>query len=131
MRDKENKRSIGGLGMRRTRKGKRSITGATIRVIGRLCLNAQGAIHIVRQLRGGHKRTLIRNTEQGRRSHRAQVAAQYAVKAGTLTKQPCEVCGSPDSEAHRPDYARPLEVRWLCAAHHGQERIRIRKVDHS
>jgi ribosomal protein S27AE len=41
-----------------------------------------------------------------------------AVKAGKIEKQPCEVCGSTVVEAHHEDYDKPLEVRWLCRAHH-------------
>jgi hypothetical protein len=38
-----------------------------------------------------------------------------------LTKLPCEVCKSPDTHAHHDDYSKPLDVRWLCSQHHGQE----------
>lgn len=41
-----------------------------------------------------------------------------ALKSGRLTKQPCEVCGSDDVQAHHDDYRMPLEVRWLCRSHH-------------
>ena len=41
-----------------------------------------------------------------------------AIKAGTLVRKPCEVCGKPRAEAHHPDYLRPLKVRWLCTRHH-------------
>ena len=42
------------------------------------------------------------------------------IRDGVLTKQPCEVCGSDTSIAHHDDYDKPLEVRWLCQAHHKQ-----------
>lgn len=36
-----------------------------------------------------------------------------------LFKGPCEVCGTTEKiTAHHDDYARPLDVRWLCAQHH-------------
>lgn len=41
-----------------------------------------------------------------------------AIKAGLLTRQPCTECGNPQSEAHHDDYTKPLDVRWLCRAHH-------------
>lgn len=44
-----------------------------------------------------------------------------AVRNGVLLKLPCEVCGSLNSEAHHTDYRRPLEVKWLCKAHHVSE----------
>lgn len=49
---------------------------------------------------------------------KARRAVRYAVLAGKLTRQPCEVCGDPKSEAHHEDYSKVLEVRWLCQVHH-------------
>jgi len=57
---------------------------------------------------------------------RARQAVHRALKSGTLVKQPCEVCQSKDSQAHHEDYAKPLEVCWLCMDHH-KERHRILK----
>lgn len=62
------------------------------------------------------------------RQYRARNAAKYkahtmvnnAMSAGKLEKQPCEVCGDTRVHAHHDDYTKPLEVRWLCAAHHRQ-----------
>jgi hypothetical protein len=51
---------------------------------------------------------------------RANLAVFHAVRRGDLVRQPCEVCGNPKSEAHHPDYARPLDVMWLCRSHHIQ-----------
>lgn len=41
-----------------------------------------------------------------------------AVRSGKMVKQPCHVCGELKVEAHHPDYSRPLDVVWLCKAHH-------------
>ena len=41
-----------------------------------------------------------------------------AVKGGTLTPQPCRICGSLEVEAHHNDYHKPLEVVWYCRKHH-------------
>jgi hypothetical protein len=42
----------------------------------------------------------------------------YRLRRGTITRQPCEVCGKEMGEAHHDDYSRPAEVRWLCREHH-------------
>lgn len=52
----------------------------------------------------------------------AQVAVGNAVRDGRLTPWP--TCAMPECsakpEAHHPDYDRPLDVVWLCHAHHKQ-----------
>lgn len=47
-------------------------------------------------------------------------AVTVALRKKLLTKQPCEECGAEKAEAHHDDYAKPLEVRWLCRSHHRQ-----------
>ncbi len=53
-----------------------------------------------------------------REHHRARWLVHRALKAGRLTRQPCEVCGVMRVHAHHDDYAQPLSVRWLCPTHH-------------
>ena len=64
------------------------------------------------------------NKEKNRRrsssKYKANAAVFYAVKTGKLVRQPCEECGAEKTEAHHDDYAKPLEVRWLCRSHHRQ-----------
>ncbi len=45
---------------------------------------------------------------------------RHAVKIGKIKKLPCDVCGDKKSQAHHPDYTKPLEVIWLCSLHHGE-----------
>ena len=40
------------------------------------------------------------------------------VRNGKLKQQSCEVCKSKKSEAHHPDYRKPLLIQWLCRKHH-------------
>lgn len=54
--------------------------------------------------------------EQARRN-RARATASRALLRGAIKREGCEVCGEP-AEMHHDDYARPLEVRWRCRAHH-------------
>lgn len=36
-----------------------------------------------------------------------------------MTVRACEVCGrTRNVDAHHDDYAKPLDVRWLCRSHH-------------
>lgn len=61
-----------------------------------------------------------------RADDRAHNMVEKAVARGLLQRKPCEVCGAdgrmadgrPEVQAHHDDYARPLEVRWLCQKHH-------------
>jgi hypothetical protein len=46
------------------------------------------------------------------------LAVARALRAGTLTKLPCSVCGNTKSESHHEDYTKPLEVIWFCRQHH-------------
>jgi ribosomal protein L37AE/L43A len=46
--------------------------------------------------------------------HLARVAVTNALRAGKLTRLPCETCGAPKSTAHHESYDRPLDVRWYC-----------------
>lgn len=52
----------------------------------------------------------------------AQVKLGYAVRSGRVIPWP--VCALPECdqkpEAHHPDYSQPLDVVWLCPAHHKQ-----------
>ncbi|MGB2063533.1 MAG: hypothetical protein ACPHUL_00160 [Marinomonas gallaica] len=53
--------------------------------------------------------------------YRAHTAVNNAIRAKKLFRMPCEVCGSDGlTHAHHDDYAKPLNVRWLCPAHHKQ-----------
>ena len=53
-----------------------------------------------------------------RATHLAHKAVQTAVARGHLARGACEVCESREAHAHHDDYAKPLEVKWLCKQHH-------------
>lgn len=53
-------------------------------------------------------------------AYKAQTAVGNAIRDGKLVKKPCAVCGSIKVHGHHEDYSKPLDVTWLCAAHHKQ-----------
>jgi hypothetical protein len=57
----------------------------------------------------------------------AQIKLNNALRAGRVQKTPCMVCGE-RAEAHHPDYDQPLDVVWLCPAHHKQVHAMARKA---
>ena len=46
----------------------------------------------------------------------------------TLERQPCEVCGEENAEAHHYNYDHPLNINWLCKKHHRHEHMRLQKI---
>ena len=80
-------------------------------------------------------RRLYQKTEKGKEAHSracknwveknqvkraAHILVGNRIRSGDLIKQTCEVCGCKDTHAHHDDYAKPLEVRWLCDEHHNE-----------
>ena len=51
--------------------------------------------------------------ERAKRKKAREIFNHY-VRDKHIKKQPCEMCGNENVEAHHDDYNRPLEVRWLC-----------------
>lgn len=59
--------------------------------------------------------------ERNPERRKAQVAVGNALRDGRLVKGPCAHEGDDCKgkiEAHHEDYARPLEVVWVCVKHH-------------
>lgn len=52
--------------------------------------------------------------------YKAHTLVGNAVKSKKLFRKPCEVCGEEKAVGHHDDYLEPLNVRWLCQAHHKQ-----------
>lgn len=52
--------------------------------------------------------------------NKARQKINNALRDGKIKRQPCEICNNPKSEAHHPDYRKPLSVQWLCRKHHLQ-----------
>jgi len=58
--------------------------------------------------------------------HPLKTKAHNIANRANLTRQPCEVCGDPNTYMHHDDYSKPLEVRWLCPKHHQRLRAEIK-----
>lgn len=58
----------------------------------------------------------------------AHKKVQAAIRRGLLIRQPCNVCGNPQSHAHHEDYAKPLDVIWLCSPCHVQLHVERRSA---
>ncbi len=76
-----------------------------------------------------------RATEWGRQArkrdtqkYRARTAITTALASGRITRRPCERCGNPKAEAHHEDYAKPLDVQWLCKFHHNERHLQMRGI---
>ena len=67
---------------------------------------------------GDNMRYRRRQRERWPKRDAARAAVTRAVATGELVPEPCETCGSLAVHAHHDDYARPLDVRWLCVKHH-------------
>jgi hypothetical protein len=59
---------------------------------------------------------------------KAQNLLSSAVKLQKIQKLPCIVCGVEKTEAHHPDYDRPLDVIWMCPPHHKQTHAMAKKL---
>lgn len=83
-----------------------------------------------RNWRRDHPARAESNNVAHRARHRdrqsARNAVRYAMRKGRLVRQPCEVCGEPDTQAHHDDYAEKLDVRWLCVTHHAEADVQRR-----
>ena len=73
-----------------------------------------------RKYRKKHPELWIVNNKKYRKP--AHDLVWRAVKDGKLKRKNCEIkdCGKRKVHAHHDDYSKPLEVRWLCPAHHKQ-----------
>ena len=57
---------------------------------------------------------------------KARELYRYALRSGKITRKPCSVCGSENTEGHHTDYSKPLEVIWLCRTHHLEEHAKLK-----
>lgn len=56
--------------------------------------------------------------EKNKIKRAVHIVTGNAIRSGALRKMPCENCGEKEVHAHHDDYAKPLDVRWLCPSCH-------------
>lgn len=85
--------------------------------------------------RPGYKKSNAKAASSWRMKNKEKTAAQQcvsrAVKSGKLVKaHRCSLCGSLEKlNAHHTDYAKPLEVIWLCTFCHKKVHSKYFKQD--
>lgn len=60
-----------------------------------------------------------------RRKANCRSYANVYQRRGKLKKEPCEKCGVDHAEKHHDDYARPLDVRWMCRPCHLEHHVGV------
>ena len=104
-------------------------TRADVKANYRLKIDYYHAYERNRSQTSERKTALAESLRRHRRRHpernRARAIANRAMRSGKLELLPCEVCGDCKSQAHHPDYSRPLEIKWLCFYHHRSEEGRL------
>ena len=73
------------------------------------------------------KQRIAETTRRWNKSNPLGYKAHYllgnAIRDGRLKKGVCEICGDKNVHGHHDDYNKPLDVRWLCPAHHRQHHV--------
>lgn len=91
---------------------------------------ARAAYQQTDAFRASHDAAVKRWKDNHQQRRRAQTAVGNAIRDGRLTPWPA--CALPECdakpEAHHPDYDRPLQVEWLCPAHHKQAHALFRRL---
>ncbi len=79
------------------------------------------------RIRAYDRKRGARQTHESTKAYRAKYPERYRannmlnnhLRAGNMSRKPCEVCGSEEKiHGHHDDYSKPLDVRWLCPVHH-------------
>jgi hypothetical protein len=66
----------------------------------------------------GGKKRVSRSKENNKCRESVKNITHAAIRSGKIKKNPCEVCGDMQVDAHHCNYSRPLDVLWLCKLHH-------------
>lgn len=63
--------------------------------------------------------------EKNPNKQRAKYDVRNAIRRGDLFRAPCVICGNPKSHGHHDNYARTLDVVWLCQPHHVERHLSL------
>lgn len=77
--------------------------------------------------RAAHQKAVRKHIKLNPEKYRARQLIGNAVRDGKVTPLPCLACGC-KAEAHHPDYSMPLDVVWLCPAHHKQSHAETKRA---
>jgi hypothetical protein len=93
---------------------------AKMRRLTNACVQEYDRMRAKTPARRKHGRIITDNwRKQHPDAYRAQNAVNNAIRDKKLIKQPCELCGTTEHvHGHHKDYAKPLEITWLCAKCH-------------
>lgn len=78
-------------------------------------------------LSGNHARRNKEWRNKNPEKYQAHLAVKAALRNKMLERKNCAVCGE-KGQAHHEDYSRPLDVIWLCQAHHSNYHTEKRNV---
>lgn len=73
------------------------------------------------------KESLLKWEANNPEKRAAHNAVFLAIQRGVIEKSPCELCGESSAQAHHDDYAKPLNVRWLCSRCHARHHVTVRR----
>lgn len=68
-----------------------------------------------------------RNDPRLRIRHLARWYTSHRIASGSISKEPCALCGKDQAEAHHLNYEKPLLIVWLCPDCHGKEHIKLKE----
>lgn len=58
-------------------------------------------------------------TGEAKMKAEARNTSRIAIRLGHIKRGPCIFCGTSEKmEAHHEDYSKPLDIVWVCRAHH-------------
>lgn len=83
----------------------------------------------VRTAHGRRTKSVVESRYSDKRYARNAVA--HALRVGLIARQPCFICGDPNTHGHHASYDLPLTVTWLCPKHHKEAHRAVAEILHA